>query len=256
MSRLLLLAALFTAHLNTTAQPLRVIGRHLYDFSAIEAAQARGVESRFCIEGTITSRSTNGAYVKRHVGYELPPSSGDPSSLLETIIADRLTTKKVSPGHLSSLSPSIQSKVMWMQRHPIYESIFIVGLPLSFSNHIRVCAIPAAGTQKPAKYHYGEPAQSTEGFTNIFKVVAAGIISNPIARQDPRATLDRTLQFQMQRATQGSAVAQYELGMRYLNGTGLIADRELAVIWLTKAAEQGHAKAKESLSRISEARRQ
>jgi TPR repeat protein len=43
------------------------------------------------------------------------------------------------------------------------------------------------------------------------------------------------------RAEQGNAMAQFKLGLRYLNGQGLTKDNVEGVKWLRKAAEQGHA---------------
>ena len=48
-------------------------------------------------------------------------------------------------------------------------------------------------------------------------------------------------------AAQGDADAQYRLGMRYLNGVGVAQDIRLAYIWIGKAADNGHPKAKSDL---------
>lgn len=54
-------------------------------------------------------------------------------------------------------------------------------------------------------------------------------------------TRERQLDELQQKAEQGNAMAQADLGWKYLNGEGLPLDDEKAVEWLTKAAEQGHA---------------
>ena len=46
---------------------------------------------------------------------------------------------------------------------------------------------------------------------------------------------------------QGNAVAQYALGVMYLNGEGIRKNHKEAVKWFSKAAEQGHAKAQYGL---------
>ena len=46
-----------------------------------------------------------------------------------------------------------------------------------------------------------------------------------------------------QRAEQGDAEAQYNLGVRYHFGEGVAQDDQQAVAWFRKAAEQGHANA-------------
>jgi len=48
-------------------------------------------------------------------------------------------------------------------------------------------------------------------------------------------------------AEQGDAKAQYNLGMCYYNGEGVVKDQTEAVKWWRKAAEQGHAKAQSTL---------
>jgi hypothetical protein len=53
-----------------------------------------------------------------------------------------------------------------------------------------------------------------------------------------------------ERAERGEASGQYDLGMRYLAGRGVTNSPALAREWLTKAAAQGHAKAKLELSKI------
>ena len=50
-----------------------------------------------------------------------------------------------------------------------------------------------------------------------------------------------------ERAIEGDAEAQYELGMMYKYGLGVTQDREEAFYLLIKAAEQGHAMAQDNL---------
>ncbi|NMD20841.1 MAG: SEL1-like repeat protein, partial [Verrucomicrobia bacterium] len=54
-------------------------------------------------------------------------------------------------------------------------------------------------------------------------------------------TLKRTIEFQKKRAEQGSAVAQFDLGKRYLTGDGLEKNLQEARKWFEAAAKQGHA---------------
>jgi hypothetical protein len=48
-------------------------------------------------------------------------------------------------------------------------------------------------------------------------------------------------------AEQGDSYAQYNLGLMYDYGEGVIEDDTQAVYWFRKAAEQGHAKAQYNL---------
>lgn len=51
-------------------------------------------------------------------------------------------------------------------------------------------------------------------------------------------------------ADQGYANAQYNLGVLYLHGQGVKADREAAIRWLQMAAGQNHQPAKEALQKL------
>ena len=53
-------------------------------------------------------------------------------------------------------------------------------------------------------------------------------------------------------AEEGQAEAQYFLGLIYFIGKGVDRDKQEALKWFRKAAEQGHAKAKEDLSILSQ----
>jgi hypothetical protein len=55
---------------------------------------------------------------------------------------------------------------------------------------------------------------------------------------------EKTIQ---ERAEQGNADAQYNLGVMYDNGQGVPQDKAEAVKWYRKAAEQGHARSQFSL---------
>lgn len=53
-------------------------------------------------------------------------------------------------------------------------------------------------------------------------------------------------------AEQGDALAQYNLGTKYDAGQGVLQDYKQAAEWWSKAAEQGHAKAQNNLGRMYE----
>ena len=53
-------------------------------------------------------------------------------------------------------------------------------------------------------------------------------------------------------AGQGEAEAQFALGFMYYNGWGVAVNREEAIKWLHKAAQQGHARAAQALAEIGE----
>ena len=50
-------------------------------------------------------------------------------------------------------------------------------------------------------------------------------------------------------AEKGDAIAQFNLGLSYYHGKGVLQDYAQAVYWYRKAAEQGHPDAKEILEK-------
>lgn len=58
------------------------------------------------------------------------------------------------------------------------------------------------------------------------------------------------LKFTLDQATNGVASAQYELGLRYLEGRGVEKDELAARSWLEKAAGKGHTYAKRALANL------
>jgi hypothetical protein len=66
---------------------------------------------------------------------------------------------------------------------------------------------------------------------------------------------DPTVKSQLKQADAGFAPAQYVIGVRYLTGTGLPADKQKGKKYLELAGVQGHAKAKERLQELRELER-
>jgi hypothetical protein len=63
--------------------------------------------------------------------------------------------------------------------------------------------------------------------------------------------LRKTIEFQKQRAAAGAPTAQYDLGMRYLNGDGVEKDPALAKKWLTAASTNGSSEAVKKLEELN-----
>jgi localization factor PodJL len=86
---------------------------------------------------------------------------------------------------------------------------------------------PLLAPKAGAKTATGEPLDNTP----------VGAINGPAASPQDTATVLKTL------AAHGDAAAQYELGVRYSDGRGLVRDTKAAAQWFEKAAEQGLAPA-------------
>lgn len=72
--------------------------------------------------------------------------------------------------------------------------------------------------------------------------------SGPYVAKEERER--KVVEFQKKRAAEGSAVFQYDLGIRYLNGQGVEKDEVLAREWLAKSAAQGHLPAQRKLREL------
>lgn len=65
-------------------------------------------------------------------------------------------------------------------------------------------------------------------------------------------TLKKTIEFQKKRAAEGSPSAQYELGLRYLNGDGVEKDGAAGMKLLEESAKQDYTLAKRKLDELKE----
>lgn len=73
-------------------------------------------------------------------------------------------------------------------------------------------------------------------------------------KEQKEETLRKTIEFQKKRAEAGAPSAQYDLGVRYLEGDGVKKNLELAQKWLNAAATNGNSQAikkLEALKKIS-----
>ena len=82
--------------------------------------------------------------------------------------------------------------------------------------------------------------------------------SPPVVREktkeEKEEILKKTIEFQKQRAASGSATAQYDLALRYLNGDGVEKNLETAQKWFGEAAKQGHSGAIKKLEELKAAK--
>ena len=73
----------------------------------------------------------------------------------------------------------------------------------------------------------------TYGFTGQVVSIADG---DTVLAEEPSPDIQELTE----KAVQGNADAQYSLGRCYLEGEGVEQDYKQAVIWYTRASEQGH----------------
>lgn len=80
------------------------------------------------------------------------------------------------------------------------------------------------------------------------------VLTNAVPEKTPEQKakiLQKTIEFQKQRAEAGAPTAQYDLGMRYLNGDGIEKNLELAQKWLHSAATNGNTQAVKKLEELN-----
>jgi hypothetical protein len=103
---------------------------------------------------------------------------------------------------------------------------------------------------RPAPQPY-RPAPGPQQQQGIAPGVRPAAPADPIKAQADKVKNEaKQLEFFKKRAEEGSDHAQYELGMRYLNGRGVAADDKLGREWLSKAAKQGHTQAAKKLEEL------
>ena len=81
---------------------------------------------------------------------------------------------------------------------------------------------------------------------------------SPAPREKTKAEKDealkKTIEFQKTQAEGGSASAQYDLGMRFLNGDGVERNEATAKKWFELAAKQDHTQARKQLELLNPAK--
>jgi len=97
------------------------------------------------------------------------------------------------------------------------------------------------------------PSQPARPATPVQPVAPAAPTSVPAppppadVEKAKQETLKKTIEFQKKRAEEGSAAAQYELGLRYLKGDGLPKDAALGRHWIERSATNGYSLAIQKL---------
>ncbi len=82
----------------------------------------------------------------------------------------------------------------------------------------------------------------------------APILTNAVpekTKEQKAEILRKTIEFQKKKAEEGAPTAQYDLGMRYLNGDGVEKDMDLAKKWLNASATNGNSQAVKKLESLN-----
>src|ERR1041385_8704637 len=83
------------------------------------------------------------------------------------------------------------------------------------------------------------------------------VVRPPIDPEEAKAAREKAdkkaLEFQKKRAEEGSDSAQYELGIRYLKGDGVVKDEGTARHWLAMSSKSGYGPATRKLEELDKA---
>ncbi|MEO6182402.1 MAG: hypothetical protein ABIP71_04780 [Verrucomicrobiota bacterium] len=109
-------------------------------------------------------------------------------------------------------------------------------------NTLRTPNAPTAPTPPPRAATVTPPPATVSVLTNAI----------PEKTKEQKAEIQRkTIEFQKKKAEEGAPSAQYDLGMRYLDGDGLEKDLTLAKKWLTASATNGNSQAVKKLESLN-----
>lgn len=97
-------------------------------------------------------------------------------------------------------------------------------------------------------YDYGRPSDPPEKV--LMEAEFARLIAADRAHLQREKRLPKLIAWERERAERGEASGQYALGLRYLNGDGVVQDVSKARELIGNAAAQGHAPAKRLLASL------
>lgn len=110
-----------------------------------------------------------------------------------------------------------------------------------------------AQTNAPAAQPPG-PAPATAA---VQPVVRPAVVRPQVDPEEAKAAREKAdkkaLEFQKKRAEEGSDSAQYELGVRYLKGDGVVKDEGTARKWLAMSSKSGYGPATRKLEELDKA---
>ena len=116
------------------------------------------------------------------------------------------------------------------------------------TRQVAISPLPGVNVQWPLPQGVGNAPAAAIPQPALFAPQRISPPGPPIASSEEVAR--NTLEFQKKRAEAGAAHAQFDLGIRYLNGDRVGKDLTAARKWLKAAAENGHSQAKRKLEEL------
>lgn len=244
--------------------PLRLYGTNLYDFTPVIAFPSRGVPTpgaeKYFLSGRVGSEKDGGveiitAVITRYQPIEKGPISPTNSFTIASIKqAPTQNTGIISAAEYLALSPAAQTNYRAIK---ITEGTILMNCPPELLRDGRFdgFALPFYSSKDPKvlRYDFGLPFTGNKAdYKAIFKVTPSGIKRVPNfkpqeLKQETDAEIRRIVEFQRKRAGEGSAVAQFDLGMRYITGDGVEPDETKGIGLVKEAANAGNKRAQSFL---------
>lgn len=253
-TRLVLFALLMLR--PASAATLRLIGTNVVDFTAVyQDAKSAATTPPWCwkylARGVVQTMDQDRVVLRRvRNEYVYNPAFtmryGDSADVLGMLAARQMGP--ISPGQYLSMSPQMR-----MNYEPVTTEVITTvahcpaflldGTPVKVGSDLSVAAWPVGEN----RFEYGQPVNSTDGYT-VITLTSAGFQSKRMATTEEREDVERRVIARQQlQAEKGDGSAQYELGRRYLRGLGVEKNHVLAVQWLSHARTNGYESASDRL---------
>lgn len=129
--------------------------------------------------------------------------------------------------------------------------LLVVAFSLPIVSHAATATDPRGLTRRIAPQLPPRTSPGTPGAPAVVPPSDPPI--DPAKAEAAKAATDKKrLEFQTKKAEAGADYAQYDLGIRYLNGDGVEKNVDTGKKWLEKAAKNGHSGAKKKLQELKD----
>ena len=242
-------------------QPLRQVGTNVYDLSYVIALSLTGRASawevrRFRVSGSCQARWHDYAVFECSAGFQYVGTAGpprNPSQTLNSLAAAAIGSGgPISLGQLTTFSPSLMS-----QFAAVSEYVGVRHCPTNRPNEFfaipltnQVIRLPNGRTAGGRMLEFGIPIARKDAPPRRLAFLPDGSVKEIHASEASASNPEAVIAWQLHRANNGSATAQYDLAKRYLVGDGVAPDLDEAHRWATMAASNGHTGALDLLKNL------
>ena len=242
----------------------RLYGTNLYSFAAITSSPYR---ENYTVAGTVRRNTNNVAIVEKDLGTVMVFNAdqdmlyAQPGEMLKMLfVKERLekTGGKISTGEWFSWDSVSRSYVTPVHKTQIY---ILNNCPdrVRVGDTISCYALPVSVSSRDSlTFDYGKSFVGRLGdYPDYFEIRPSAIVkTHRLSETEIKAKqaeiTQKIVESQKKESAAGSAVSQYDLGVRYLKGDGVEKNEELALRWLKVAATNGNDQAAKLLGELSQ----